>query len=241
MHVVPLTYNLCFTVCFFLLISYNPSCFSFKAQLRCFDWPRGRSFVADRTERSHLAVLSPMIFENCLVWELLECQDHPSRDVCHLVGAHPLPLYSGSDRFKWLDLIECLMNCGLRFETLYRIKTIPKKKKCRKAKWLSENVLQIAVKRREVKSKGEKEWYTHLNSEFRRIASRDKKAFLCDLCKEIEENNRMGKTKHLFKKYQGNISRKDGFNKGQRWQEYTEQLCKKIFTTELITMVWSLT
>ena len=78
------------------------------------------------------------------------------------------------------------------------IKTIPKKKKCQKAKWLSEEVLQIDVKRREVKSKGEKERYTHLNAEFQRIARRDKKAFLSDQCKETEENNRMGKTRDLF-------------------------------------------
>ena len=80
------------------------------------------------------------------------------------------------------------------------IKTIPMEKKCRKAKWLSEEALQIAVKRREVKSKGEKERYTHLNAEFQRIARRDKKASLSDQCKEIEENNRMGKTRDLFKK-----------------------------------------
>ena len=80
------------------------------------------------------------------------------------------------------------------------IKTIPKKKKCKKAKWLSEKALQIAVKRREAKSKGEKERYTHLNAEFQRIARRDKKAFLSDQCKEIEENNRMGKTRDLFNK-----------------------------------------
>ena len=80
------------------------------------------------------------------------------------------------------------------------IKTIPKKKKCKKAKWLSEEALQIVVKRREVKSKGEKERYTHLNAEFQRIARREKKAFLSDQCKEIEENNRMGKTRDLFKK-----------------------------------------
>ena len=80
------------------------------------------------------------------------------------------------------------------------IKTIPKKKKCKKAKWLSEDALQIAVKRREVKSKGEKERYNHLNAEFQRIARRDKKAFLSDQCKEIEEKNRMGKTRDLFKK-----------------------------------------
>ena len=80
------------------------------------------------------------------------------------------------------------------------IKTIPKKKKCRKAKWLSEEALQIAVKRREAKSKGEKEIYTYLNAEFQTTAKTDKKAFLSDQCKEIEKNNRMGKTRDLFKK-----------------------------------------
>ena len=80
------------------------------------------------------------------------------------------------------------------------IKTIPKKKKCKKAKWLSEEALQIAVKRREVKGKEEKERYTHLNAEFQRIARRDKKTFLSDQCKEIEESKRMGKTRDLFKK-----------------------------------------
>ena len=94
---------------------------------------------------------------------------------------------------KGLDLIEYLMNYGQRFMTFTvqetGIKTIPKKKKCQKAKWLCEEALQIAVKRREAKSKGEKERYTHLNVEFQRIARRDnKKAFLRDLCKEIEEN-----------------------------------------------------
>ena len=79
-------------------------------------------------------------------------------------------------------------------------KTIPKKKKCKKAKWLSEEALQIVVKRREVKSKGEKERYTHLKAEFQRIARRDKKAFLSDQCKEIERKNQMGKTRDLFKK-----------------------------------------
>ena len=76
----------------------------------------------------------------------------------------------------------------------------PKKKKCKKAKWLSEEALQIAVKRREVKSKGKKERYTHLNAEFQRIERRVKKAFLSDQCKEIDKNNRMGKTRDLFKK-----------------------------------------
>ena len=80
------------------------------------------------------------------------------------------------------------------------IKTIPKKKKCKKAKWLSEEALQIAEKRRETKGKRKKERYTYLNAEFQRIARRDKKAFLSDQCKEIEENNRMGKTRDLFKK-----------------------------------------
>ena len=80
------------------------------------------------------------------------------------------------------------------------INTIPKQKKCQKAKWLSEKALQIAVKRREAKSKGGKERYTHLNAEFQRIARRDKKAFLSDQCKEREENNRMGKTRDHFKK-----------------------------------------
>ena len=79
-------------------------------------------------------------------------------------------------------------------------KTIPKRKKCKKAKWLSEEALQIAVKRREVKSKREKERYTHLNAEFQGIARRDKKDFFSDQCKEIEENNRMGKTRDLIKK-----------------------------------------
>ena len=94
------------------------------------------------------------------------------------------------------------MNYGMRFVTLYRtgIKTIPMEKKCRKAKWLSGEALQIAVKRTEVKSKGEKERYKHLSAEFQRIARRDKKAFLRDQCKEIEENNRMRNPRGLFKK-----------------------------------------
>ena len=93
------------------------------------------------------------------------------------------------------------------------IKTIPKKKMCKEAKWLSEEGLQIAVKRRKGKSKGEKERYTYLNAEFQRLARRDKKAFLSDQCKEIEENNRLGKTRDLKKlRYQGNISCKDGHN-----------------------------
>ena len=89
-------------------------------------------------------------------------------------------------------------------------------KKCKKAKWLSGEALQIAVKRREGKSKGGKERYKHLNAEFQRIARRKKKVFLSDQCKEIEENN-MGKTRDPFEKYQGNISCQDGHNKGQKW------------------------
>ena len=90
------------------------------------------------------------------------------------------------------------MNYGRRFVTLYRrqgSRPSPRKKKCKKAKWLSEEALQIAVKRREAKRKGEKKRYTHLNAEFQRIAGRDKKVFLSDQCKEIEDNNRMGKTR----------------------------------------------
>ena len=99
------------------------------------------------------------------------------------------------------------------------IKTIPKKKKCKKAKWLSGEALQIAVERREAKSKGEKERYKHLNAEFQRITRRDKKAFFSNQCKEIEEKDRMGKTRDLFKKnqrYQRNISGKEGHDKGQK-------------------------
>ena len=107
------------------------------------------------------------------------------------------------NRFKGLDLIDRVPDelwmevCDIIQET--GIKTIPKKKKCKKAKWLSEEVLQIAVKRKEGKSKGRKERYTHLNAEFQRIARRDKKAFHSDQCKEIEENSRMGETRDLFK------------------------------------------
>ena len=93
-------------------------------------------------------------------------------------------------------------------------------KKHKKAKWLFEEPLQIAVKRKDAKTKEEKERYTHLNAELQRIARRDKKGFLSDQCKEIEENNRMGKTRDLLKKikrYQGSISCKDGHNKGQKW------------------------
>ena len=96
----------------------------------------------------------------------------------------------------WTEVPDIVQEAGM--------KTIPKKKKCKKAKWLSEEALQIAVKRREAKGTGEKERYTHLNAEFQRIARRDKKGFLSDPCKEIEENNRMGKTRDLFKKIRDN-------------------------------------
>ena len=105
------------------------------------------------------------------------------------------------------------------------IKTIPKKKKCKKAKWLSEEALQVAVNRREVKSKEEKERYKHLNAEFQRIARRDKKAFLSDQCKEIEENNRMGETRDLFKKIRdttGTFHAKMGSIKDRNGRDLTE-------------------
>ena len=108
------------------------------------------------------------------------------------------------NRFKGLDLIDRVPD--ERWTEVHDIvqetgiKTIPKKKKCTKTKWLSGEVLQIAMKRREAKSKGEKEGYNHLNAEFPRITSRGKKAFLSEQCREIEENQRMGKTRHLFKK-----------------------------------------
>ena len=144
----------------------------------------------------------------------------------------------------WMEVRDTVQETG--------IKTIPKKKKCKKAKWLSEEALQIAVKRRGVKSKGEKERYTHLNAEFQRVARRDKKAFLSDQCKEIEENNRMGKTRDLFKKIgdtKGKFHAKMGSIKDRnsmdlteaedikKRQEYTEEQYKKIFMTQIIIMV----
>ena len=123
------------------------------------------------------------------------------------------------------------------------IKTIPhKKKKCKKAKWLSE-ALQIAEKRREVKSKGEKERYTHLNAEFQRIARRDKKAFLSDQYKEIKENNRRGKTRDLFLKKLGiprdrnSMDQTEAEDIKKRWQQYTEKLYKKDLMTQITMMV----
>ena len=135
------------------------------------------------------------------------------------------------------------MNYGQRFVTLYRrqgSRPSPWKRNAKKAKWLSEEALQIAVKRREAKSKGEKERYKHLNAEFQRMARRDKKTFFSNQCKEIEENNRMGKTRDLFKKIRdtkGTFHAKMGLIKDisgmdlteaqdikKRWQEYTEEL-----------------
>ena len=134
------------------------------------------------------------------------------------------------------------------------IKTIPMEKKGKKAKWLPQEALQIAVKRREVKSKGEKETCTHLNVEFQRIARRDKKVFLSDQCKEIEEKNRLGKTRDLFKKIRntkGTFHPKMGLIKDRNGMDLTEaedikkrggkntqKICtKKIFTTEIMMIV----
>ena len=161
------------------------------------------------------------------------------------------------NRFKGLDLIDrvpeelWIVVHDIVQET--GIKTIPMERKCKKAKWLSGEALQIAVKRREGKSKGEKETYKQLNAEFQRIARRDKKAFLSDQCKEIEEDNRMGKTRDLFKKMKdtkGTFHPKMGLIKDRnimdlteaedikkRWQEYTEELYKKSFMTKIIMMV----
>ena len=146
------------------------------------------------------------------------------------------------NRFKGLDLIDGVSDelwtevCDMVQET--GLKSIPMEKKCKKAKWLSEEALQIAVKRREAKSKREKERYKHLNAEFQRIARRDKKAFFRDQCKEIEEKNRMGKTRDLFKKIRdtkgtshakmGSIKDRNGKDLTEaedikkRWQEYRE-------------------
>ena len=131
-----------------------------------------------------------------------------------------------TNRFKGFDLIDRVPEelwtevHDIVQQTV--VKIIPKKKKCKKAKWLSDEALQIAEKRREAKRKGEKERYTHLNAEFQRMAGRDKKAFISDQCKEIEENTSMGKTRDLFKKIRDtkgtfHVLCKDGHNKGQKW------------------------
>ena len=133
-------------------------------------------------------------------------------------------IVEGRNRFKGLDLIDRVPDeLWTEVHDIVQgtgIKTIPMERKCKKAKWLSGEALQIAVKRREAKSKGEKESYKHLNAEFQRIARRDKKAFLRDQCKEIEENDRMGKTRDLVKKIRdtkGTFHAKMGTIKGQKW------------------------
>ena len=156
------------------------------------------------------------------------------------------------NRFKGLDLIDRvpdeLWNEVPDIVQETGIKTIPMEKKCKKAKWLSGEALQIAVKRREAKSKGEKDRYKHLNAEFQRIARRDKKTFLSDQYKEIEENNRMGKTRDLFKKIRdtkgtfhakmGSIKDRNGMDQKKqkilrRGGKNTQKNCtKKIFTTQ---------
>ena len=152
-----------------------------------------------------------------------------------------------TNRCKGLDLIDRVPDeLWMEVHDIVQeivIKTIPKKKKCKKATWLSEEALQIAVKRREAKSKEEKERYKHLNAEFQRIARRDKKAFFSDQCKEIEEKNRKGKTRNLLKKIRdtkgifhakmGSIKDRNGMDITEaedikkRWQEYLEELYKK--------------
>ena len=161
------------------------------------------------------------------------------------------------NRFKGLNLIDRVPDelwnkvCDIVQET--GIKTIPMEKKYKKAKWLSGETLQIAVKRREVKSKGEKERYKHLNAELQRIARRDNKVFFSNQSKEIEENNRMGKTRDLFKKIRDtkgifhanmdSIKDRNGLDLTEaedikkRWQEYTKNCTKKIFMTRIIKMM----
>ena len=143
----------------------------------------------------------------------------------------PYNLYSEEvmNKFKGLDLVDRVPEeLWMEVRDIVQeavIKTTPKKKKCKKAKWLSEEALQIAEKRREAKGKGEEERYTHLNAEFQRIARRDKKAFLGDQCKEIEENNRMGKTRDLFKKItdmKGTFHAKMGTIKDRNGMDLTE-------------------
>ena len=162
-----------------------------------------------------------------------------------------------TNRFKTLDLIDRVSEelwtevCAIVQEAV--IKTIPKKKKCKKAKWLFEEALQVAEKRREAKGKGEKERYANLNAEIQRIARRDKKAFLSDQCKEIEENNRMGKTRDLIKKIRdtkGTFHANMGIIKDRNGVDLTEaedikksgknaqkNYIKKIFMTQVTTMV----
>ena len=162
-----------------------------------------------------------------------------------------------TNRFKGFDLVDRMPE-ELWMEvhnTVQEVvtKTIPEKKKCKKVKWLSEEALQIAEKRREAKGKGERERYTQLNAEFRKTARRDNKAFLSEQSKEIEENSTMGKTRNIFKKIRdskGTFHAKKGTIKDRkckdlieaedikkRWQEYTELYNKKILMTGKIMMV----
>ena len=161
------------------------------------------------------------------------------------------------NRFKGLDLIDGVPDeLWTEVRDIVQetgIKIILMEKKCKKAKWLSEEALQIVMKRREAKGKEEKERYTHLNAEFQRRARRDKKAFLSDQCKEMEESNRMGMTRDLCKKTtdtkgtfhakMGSIKDRNGMDLKEaedikkRRQEYTEELYKKIFMTQITTMV----
>ena len=163
-----------------------------------------------------------------------------------------------TNRFKRFNIVDRVPEEVLWME-VYNIvqeavtKIIPKKKKCKKAKRLSEEALQLAEKRREAKGKGEKERYSHLNVEFQRIARRDQKAFLSDQCKEIEDNNRMGKTRDLFKKIRDtkgtfhakmcSIKNRNGRDLieaediRKRWQNTQKNCTKKIFMTQIITMV----
>ena len=143
----------------------------------------------------------------------------------------------------WMEVHDVVQEAG--------IKNIPKKRKCKKAKWLSEEALQIAMRRREAKGNGERERYTHLNAEFQRLARRNKKAFLSDQCKEIEENNTVGKTRDLFKKIRdtkGTLNAMMGSIKDRKYMDQqkilgrdgknTQKNCtKKIFTTNIITMM----
>ena len=161
-----------------------------------------------------------------------------------------------TNRFRGLDLIDKVPEelwTKVVIVQEVRIKTIPKEKKLKKAKWLSEEALQRAVNRREEKSKVGNERYTYLNGEFQRIARRDKKAFLSDLCKEIEKNNTIEKTRDLFKKIRdthgkfhakmGTIKDRNGMdlteaeNIKKRLKEYPENYTIKIFTTQIITMM----
>ena len=169
--------------------------------------------------------------------------------------------YTVRNRFKGLDLIDRVPDelWNEVHDTVQEtaVKTIPMEKKCKQAKWLSKQALQTALKRREAKSKGEKERYTQLNAEFQRIARRNKKAFLNERCKEIQEKNRMRKSRTLFKKIKdikgkfhvrmGTIRDRNGKDLTEaeeterKWQEYTEELYKKVLMTQITTVMQLIT